>query len=251
MNMSMLMLHAMYAPTDEVTLMLMVPYVRKDMDHKTRMGQRFTTRSDGLGDVELTGLYGLYRSETHRVVAELGLSLPTGSIDEKDDIPASMGRDVRLPYPMQLGSGTWDLAPGLTYLGQTPDWSWGAHASGVIHTGWNGNDYRLGDSYHVTGWGARRLADWLSASLRLDFAGWGDIHGADPRLNPRVVPTADPDLRAGRSLSVLLGVNVFQIDGALGGNRLALEVGTPVYQWLDGPQLETDWSLSLSWDWTF
>ncbi len=28
-------------------------------------------------------------------------------------------------------------------------------------------------------------------------------------------------------------------------------VGLPVYQWLDGPQLETDWRLTAAWDWTF
>jgi len=31
------------------------------------------------------------------------------------------------------------------------------------------------------------------------------------------------------------------------GNRLAIEVGAPVYQDLDGPQLETDLVLVLGW----
>jgi len=31
---------------------------------------------------------------------------------------------MRLEYPMQLGSGTFALRPGLTYLGQTERWAW-------------------------------------------------------------------------------------------------------------------------------
>jgi len=46
-------------------------------------------------------------------------------------------------------------------------------------------------------------------------------------------------------------VNLFQREGPLGGNRLSLEGGVPVYQWLDGPQLELDYRLSASWNWTF
>jgi len=35
----------------------------------------------------------------------------------------------------------------------------------------------------------------------------------------------------------------------LRGHRLALEVGRPVYQNLDGPQLEADWTATLGWQW--
>ena len=33
----------------------------------------------------------------------------------------------------------------------------------------------------------------------------------------------------------------------LRSHRLALEVGRPAYQNLDGPQLETDWTVTLGW----
>lgn len=248
MDMEMHMLHVMHAPTERLTLMAMVPWVRLTMDHKTRMGGGFTTESEGLGDVKLAALFSAWRNEGHRLVAEFGTSFPTGSIDEKDNTPMGF---VRLPYPMQLGSGTFDLLPALTYLGQTELWAWGARADGVLRTGRNDNDYRLGHRAGATAWIARKLLPFLSASLRLDGQAWGNISGADPQLNPRLVPTADPDLRAGRRLDVLLGLNLFALEGRLAGNRIGVEGGVPIYQWLDGPQLETDYRLSIAWDWTF
>ena len=103
----------------------------------------------------------------------------------------------------------------------------------------------------VTAWGARELLDGVSSSLRLDYRHWGNVSGSDGRLNPKIVPTADPDLRGGRRLDLLLGLNLYQTEGALEGHRLALEGGIPIYQWLEGPQLELDYRWSVEWIWTF
>lgn len=248
MDAEMHMLGLMWAPVDAATLMVMVPWLRKDMDHRTRAGGRFTTRTDGLGDVSLTALVRLFEDGTHRLHANAGLSFPTGSTTEKDDTP--MGR-VRLPYPMQLGSGTWDLLPGLTYSGRRDALTWGAQLRGTIRTGRNDEGYRLGHAYGATAWLAHEILPSLGASLRLDWSQWGDIEGDDGRLNPRLVPTADPDLRAGRRLDLLLGLNWVMRKGPLAGHRLALEVGRPVYQDLDGPQLEVDWRAIAGWQYAF
>lgn len=79
------------------------------------------------------------------------MSFPTGSIQEKDVTPMSMGQQVRLPYPMQLGSGTYDLLPGLTYIGRAARWQWGLHASGAVRLGENDHDYRLGHHLSLAG----------------------------------------------------------------------------------------------------
>ncbi|MFQ5418276.1 MAG: transporter [Myxococcota bacterium] len=252
MNMEMHMFHVMYGMTDDLTAMLMVPYIRKSMDHIRIDGLRFTTRSQGIGDVSLRGLYSLLESDNHQLIAVGGLSFPTGSIDESDKLPGmAPGMSARLPYPMQLGSGTWDLLPGLTYIGQVPSWQWGVHGSGTLRFGKNEHDYRLGNRYESTVWAARKITAWSSGSLRLLWGHWMNIHGADPSLNPAMVPTADPDRRAGQRLDLLFGVNLFATTGRLGGLRGAVEGGIPVYQRLDGPQLETDWTLSGTLEWTF
>ena len=189
MDMEMHMLGAMWAPHQRVTLMGMLPIQRQDMDHRTRMGARFTTRTDGIGDVMVGGMIRLLDAGPHHLHLNAGLSLPTGSIREKDDTPA--GR-VRLPYPMQLGSGSFDLLPGITYTGQSESWSWGAQINGMIRVGNNNEGYRLGDRFGSTAWIQRRWLDWMSTSLRLRYDGWGNIHGDDDSLNPALVPTATP-----------------------------------------------------------
>ncbi|MEL7333687.1 MAG: transporter [Cyanobacteria bacterium J06560_2] len=249
MTMQMHMLGAMYAPTDDLTLMTMLPYITKEMDHLTRMGGEFTTTSEGIGDIQVGGLYTILDRNRQRVHINLGLSLPTGSIEERDATP--MGPNQILPYPMQIGSGTVDLQPGITYLGQLGRWSWGSQAKGVIRLGENSNGYRQGNQLMLTGWGARSWTDWFSTSLRLNGRTWGNYGGEDSRLNPAVIPTADPDLRAGTQLDVGLGLNFYVPEGDLQGLRLATEFNLPIYRSLSGPQLETDFSATAGLQYAF
>ena len=197
MDMQMHMFGAMFAVTDELTLMGMIPYIKKSMNHLTRSGGTFKTESEGFGDIKLTGLYKVLDwGNNNNVILNFGLSFPTGSIDEKDDTPA--GPNQQLPYPMQLGSGTWDLLPGITYNGRVNNINWGGQAMGVVRLGENDRDYTLGNRLNLTTWTAYNINYWLSGSFRLDWAFWGNIDGADPALNPAVVPTADPDRQGSR-----------------------------------------------------
>lgn len=251
MDMQMHMFGLMYAPTDSLTMMAMLPYIKKAMNHQTRMGGRFKTKSEGFGDLKVNGLYRFFEYYEHKFHLNLGISFPTGSIDEKDDTPA--GEDQQLPYPMQLGSGTFDLMPGITYLGGHSLISWGGQVVGTVRLGENDNDYTLGDRINMTSWGAVNLKNWVSLSSRLNWDFWGDIDGADPRLNPDVVPTADPELRGGNRLDLLFGLNFINQAGPeyIRGHRLAFEFGFPVYQDLDGPRLETDWVMTVGWQYGF
>ena len=252
MNMAMHMVEVMYAPSNDLTLMAMFPYFQLSMDHVTRKGVLFTTESQGIGDVSFSALYTVYgdvERGRHRLLVIPGLSFPTGSIDEKGETPA--GPDQQLPYPMQLGSGTFDLLSGLAYLGESDNWAWQAQATGTIRLGKNSRDYRLGNRLRVTPSVSRKLTDTTSLSAEIEGYIWGNIHGADPELNPAIVPTANPSLRGGARIDLVFGLNVYVPEGRYDGNRLALEVGFPVYQSLDGPQLETDWRLRAGWNWTF
>lgn len=249
MTMDMWMLGGMYAPTDGLTLMLMVPYVTKSMSHRTGGGVEFETETSGFGDLGVSALVPFWQEGVHRAHANLGLSVPTGSVTERGATP--MSSDAKLPYPMQLGSGTWDLVPGVTYAGQRDRWAWGAQVSYRLRTGENSEDYRLGDVFDATAWGDVRVAGDFGASLRLDYSDWDDVHGADPELNPMMVPTADPELRGGQRLDLLFGADWAPHAGAAAGQRLALEFGLPVYQDLDGPQLATDWVATIGWQAAF
>ena len=250
MDMEMHMLGGMYAPTDRLTLTAMLPYVNLSMNHVTRSSARFQTNSEGLGDGMIGALYGLADfgegsegQKKHRVILNSALSIPFGDIDERDDTPAAA--QAQLPYPMQLGSGTVDFKPGLTYLGQSENWSWGAQGIGTFRIGRNSNDYSLGDRFESTAWLALEISKNLSASFRSAWSVWNNIDGADPLLNPNVVPTADPLLRGGRRVDLGAGLNFLFTDGPLKAFRLAGEFLFPVYENLDGPQLETEWNATF------
>ena len=63
----------------------------------------------------------------------------------------------------------------------------------------------------------------------------------------KLVPTVDPNLRAGERIDVALGLNWLHVSGY----RFALEYQKPIWQDLDGPQLETDGLLTLGWQMNF
>ena len=54
MTMEMHMVGLMYAPSEKITLMLMLPFIENDMEHVTAMGSSFSTTSSGLGNVSFS-----------------------------------------------------------------------------------------------------------------------------------------------------------------------------------------------------
>jgi len=245
----------MYGLNQTVTLTAMIPYVLKKMDHVTRTGVKFTTRSSGFGDIRLGSLVRLYAFEapsigSHRFHFNAAVGLPTGDIKATHATPLGV---TRLPYPMQLGSGTVDLFPGLTYAGGLNDVSWGLQAIGTIRLGDNNQGYALGDEYEVSAYGAYRWAEWISNSLRFKWKDWANYEGRDPnisRTNPMgvpLVPTAETNRRGGERLDLLAGINILFPEVMGLENHLGVEIGVPIYQKLDGPQLESDYTFFVGW----
>jgi hypothetical protein len=255
MEMDMHMLEVMYAPAERLTLMAMLPYETMSMEHAESNGETFRQSADGVGDLEVMAmitLLGDIQKGGHRLIFNAGMSLPTGSINVKDHGHGNPTNVlVLLEYFMQLGSGTYDLMPGLTYLGESGRWAWGAQTIEIIRLGRNSQGYRFGDEYRLSAWSSYRATDWFAPSVRLDGQWWEDIKGSDPRLAANPTPEGKPNLRGGRRLDVLLGLNFYAPSGRLKGNRLMLEGGLPVYQHLDGPQLGTAWMFNLSWSYAF
>ena len=177
------------------------------------------------------------------------MSFPTGSIDERDQTPA--GPDQKLPYPMQLGSGTYDLKIGANFQYYKDQWLFGANSMGTIRLGENDEDYRLGNVLELGSWVSYEWDNWLSTTFRLNGKSWGNISGADPELNPAMISTADPDRRGGTRLDALFNVELYVPGGKWKGNSFGIEFGVPIYQNLEGPQLETDWTISVGWQWVF
>lgn len=246
MTMEMHMLELMYGVTDQFTAMIMLPYHIKDMEHRRRNNSRqFSTHAQGIGDIQIGAMYSLHQALHIPMHLNMSLSLPIGSIDRIDT--TLLGDDQPLPYPMQLGSGTVDLHPGLTYTTHHKQWSWGAQALSTIRLGKNEHKYKLGNRYEVNYWLAYTWKKWISTSLRVKGHLWGNINGLDARLNPMMVPTADPDNQAGERVDFFFGINLLGQKGVRKGHRLGLEIGYPVYQRLEGPQLGVGLQGTIGW----
>lgn len=255
MTMNMHMLGAMYAPSDRLTLMVMGMYLTNTMDHVTYQGGSgttelgiFTTSSSGIGDTKITALYQL----TEKLHVNLGFSIPTGSIEEEDQVltPMNMQPTLRLPYPMQIGSGTWDLLPTLTYVNRSDKIGWGAQVSSVMRLGENKNDFSYGNKLDVTAWGSYLLTDWLSSSVRVLFTSLGEVDGMDDDI-VAPVQTANPDFLGGNRVDAMIGLNAIGQNGFIQNQRLAIEFGMPVLQDLNGPQLKTTSTLTVGWQYAF
>jgi len=250
MSMEMHMLEAMYGLSDDTSVMAMLPFWRNQMDHgahgATDEGS-LITRNEGMGDLSLSVMQSIYQENAQRIHLTAGMSLPTGDIKNTD---IYHNGETRHPYMMTIGSGTFDFLPGVTYVGQSEDFSWGAQAQSVIRIGRNSEDYSLGNRYKTTGWGAWRISRWVSISSRLTGDFWQDVDGMDDKITITSM-MADPKSQAGRVLEAGIGFNIFVPEGALKGHRFGIEVGFPVTQDNDAGYGDQDWSLTAGWQKSF
>ena len=269
MDMTMLNVSAGYSFSDKFFAGAMFMYKDMDMNMKfssmmqTMTGKNgFDMDSDGISDTMLMGKYRLFADDplipTSQMSLFFGLSLPTGSIDEKNENHPLLARqDELLPYGMQLGSGTFDPSVGLLYQGSTSPWWWGVNGVYTARLYDNKRDYRLGDEFRLDGYAMYQFKpNWL-LQVQLNGEYKGDIDGemnqfANGRSghamqgnpnSPATTPLWDTDNYGGTKLFTTLGVQwqpapLHVID---------LNFGVPIYQDLNGPQLKDDYRVMLTW----
>lgn len=268
MDMRMHMLGFMYGISHDVTGVVMFNYIEKEMTMQTYMGPegttelgQFTGKTSGFGDTKVAALIRFGDSDVHNLHFNAGLSLPTGSITESGSVlppfAGMMGTAVdelveidRLAYPMQLGSGTFDLEPGITYTARVNDLSWGGQALATLRLYDNDEDYRLGNVFEGTAWIANQWQNWVSTSARISAKSEGSIKGRDLTITGGN-PLSDPANSGRDTVNVLLGINLLGTDGWVKNQRLAIEVGAPVYEKVDGVQMSQDWTATVGWQTTF
>jgi len=272
MNMNMIMVDLMYAPTDWLNLMLMPQFMDMNMNlrpldgappssggHNHGGGNGYHD-TGGVGDTGMYALFKLFGNQEHHLLATLGISAPTGDVGIKLRDTHQQDGDY-IHYGMQLGSGTWDFKPSVTYTGQIDKWSWGAQASGIKRLeNSNTSGYALGDMFQTTAWGSYSVFDWLSASIRGVYTLQGAIRGefnehavAGVGWEPYVVsgPMDLPSNYGGKYWDVGFGLNAFVLTGDLQGNSLSFEWLQPVSDNVNGYQLERNGALSANWSYAF
>ena len=263
MNMRMHMLDIMYAPTKWWNVMLMPTFMDMDMNLRRLAGAPPAVpgvhehtgvaghETGAVGDTYFSSLVKLINIPGHRVHMNLGLSAPTGKVDIELRRMAKIDGGL-IHFGMQLGSGTWDFMPSLTYAGEKSRWSWGAQFSGVKRMEEkNKSGYRLGDIFQATTWGGYDLTQWLTASVRGAYTLQGAVHRDFDSFNARIGPMDFPANYGGQFWDIGLGLNAIIPGGRFAGNRFGFEWIQPVRNDFNGFQLDRKGSLAATWSYQF
>ena len=239
----------MFAWSDRGTAMVMIPFEARSMDNTAATGEITSDRVSGVGDITLMANYVVKESASHRLIIQTAASIPTGSIDERG--VSATGAGGRLPYAMQLGSGTLDVRPGLMYQFTADPWSLGLQATADVRFGKNSNSYRLGNRLDLKAWLAHEWTPFFASVLKLGFHDQDPIEGADPELDAALTPAANPRLVGGQSLDAHVVTELYTSSPRAEALRLSLDIGFPLREKHAEPHLETDWYSTLALQWTF
>ena len=257
MDMDMLMLGAMYAPTDRLTLMAMLMASSKDMDLTSyappnmMMGNSsratvggFSTSSSDIESVSLNGLFRLHESASHRSHPTLGLAQSIADPDATDSVltPMGMTMNMRLPYGMQIGDESLRLNTAITHVYTLQDWVFGGQVSGKFKL--VGEDWHFGNSRELTLWAQRAISDRVSLSSRIAYQRMGGLKGTDTLITAPV-QTAVTSNYGGSHWRVGLGVNAIVPIFAGKPERLGIEVELPFEANVRGVQMSPKWRLTL------
>lgn len=247
MTMEMHMLHLMYGATDDLTLytMLMLPsltmdHVRGDGNPAGR-GTDFTTHNSGFGDTGFGALLRLFSDVDEDLILNLGGTVPTGDIYRTSTAPTGGLVRQPLPFPMRLGTGTFNARPGITYKRYFDWYSWGVQFQTDLPIGRNYRGYSVGETYLLNSWTSVLLTDAWSVSLRGEYGWRTNYDGNDDHTPDLVISTNVESFRGGQWQSIGLGTQIFTK-----GHYLNFELVPVMHQDLDGIQLETDYSVIAS-----
>ena len=257
MDADMNMFGVTYGVTDAVNVMVMGNYVDKDMTMTTYSGMGSSMMSpkvlgtqtygtDGFGDVSVVGMVRVYEDGINHVHVNFGLSLPTGSTTEQMNMLSPMGTYMlmRANYGMQLGTGTYDFLPGVTYTGAKDLWSWGALYRGRFALDSN-QGYHWGDINQLSGWLGYTVLPGVTATARVAGSVQGKIDGNDPQIYG-AMQGAYPGWYGGERVDLFGGIEIAGHQFGLGHTKLAIEAGFPIYQDLNGPQIGESWQLNAA-----
>jgi len=229
MNMSMVMAGVMYAPSDKLTLAAMLNYSDTSMD-MIMMGNEVEMGASEIGDLRLNAIIPIMKKDNSRFHVTLGASVPLGDTAETNPGGA------RMALTMQPGTGSWGFTPSATYSHFMDGWSFGAQANAKIWVDDNDQGERMGDSFELTSWAAVPVSENVSLSARLSYVDRSAVKGS-----AAVLLTDEREV-----LNGLVGANFL-----LGGHRLAVEAGLPLWQDRGLNALDMGFNIMVGWQKAF
>ena len=257
MRMDMHMLMAMYGLTDRFSAMLMVNYISNEMTMKMLMSNQnvqdmihnghamngdHEMKTSGFGDCQLSLLYGLIVKDNYQLILSSEINFPTGSIDQKGVIGDMLYNQKRYPYSMQLGTGSFDVAPRLTYVNEMDNSVFSTQLWTNLRLFENKLEYKYGSDLNISAWYAYKWSDKLGSSIRGVYNYSNSISGKDNSLFSYNEPSANHLNYGGQSMNMFVG-STFHFNH---NHRVAFEIGTPLYQKVNGIQMNNKFQFSAS-----
>jgi len=241
MRMKMHMLGLMYGLTDKITLMMSGSIIDKEMQRVNSSNATSKANSKGYGDLKLGSIVNFYHKNNYELLANASMSIPTGSINKQN-------QDKKLPYSMQIGSGSYDMNLGFTHKIFYNKYSFGNQISGLFRLNNNDNGYKFGDQYNLNSWASYKINNY-SISARVNYQKIEAIEGKDIDITKMMImmPTQDPALYKKEVVNFAIGTNYIFTKSNLKGNRLAIEIVKPLYQKFKGVQMKSDYKIVLGW----
>jgi hypothetical protein len=160
-----------YGVTDDFEMVLDTGWIEKNLHALVFKGTAGITtigdnypRTSSLVDTILFGVYRIYQDDIQRIQISLGFSFPTGIDDATFNdfiLPNGTRRNIRGFYGMQLGTGTFDILPGVVYAGYLGPWSWGLVLSRAPAARLQSAGLPLGEPARIQRLGWLHLDAWL------------------------------------------------------------------------------------------
>ena len=247
MTMRMIMLGAMYAPSDKLTLMGMAMFNDKEMmldTHQAMVARNylgsFETSSSDLTKISFSALFNLHDIESSRWHAIFGLEKSLGENSEKGLVltPMNIKTFITLPYGMQSSDKALRLITGITNVRLIGGFVIGNQL--LVKKVIDEKDWNFGDELEYNIWLQGSFNDRASYSFRLNYNNQDSIDGFDKTIMAPV-QTANPLNYGGEIINFGIGINV--ISNIFVGrykDRFAFEIIKPIDQNTNGLQMKDD-----------
>ena len=258
MDMQMTMIDVMYAPTKDLTLMMMGTYVSKDMTLSTYAAMMdrnllgtFKTSSSDLSELTFSALRKISDTDNSKWYAEVTLQKSLGNNDQTGLVLTPMGTEMNmiLPYAMQPSDKATRLILGLNNsrkLSEKVSWTNQARFKKVLDE----KEWALGDQLELNSWVQYQYKSSLSVSTRLKFVSHKDISGSNPMIMAPV-QTANPENYGGDELHIGFGANYDLSSLTSKQDVVGVEVLFPIIQDKNGLQMETKHQIGLGFNRSF
>jgi len=224
-----------YGFTEKFAGIATIPYIYRKQ--RTNSGSdRITRKTSGLGDITFLGKYRIYTKDSPGATSRLsllgGLELPTGRSGDSD----SVGKLLRT---FQTGSGSWDPILGASFSNQTLNYEWDYNLTYQFNT--EAHNFEFGDILKYTIAYQKRLLprELPDEGLYTQFNAVLELNGEWKQRNRN--ESGSVDASGGNIIYLSPGLQV-------ASKRFVAEtsVQLPVFQDLNGTQVETDYVIIAS-----